>query len=180
MTAELTFEPLAGADLAEWLARSHAEYVEERVAAGESRADAEANARASLERWFPGGSPAPGQLVGRLAAGGEAVGWLWIGPFGADLAQWWVYNVEIAEHRRGQGYGRGAMLLAEELAAAHGASTIGLNVFAHNVVARRLYDSLGYAESSVQMRKSLGDPPDAAPGRSGTDRSAPPSVTASF
>ena len=53
-------------------------------------------------------------------------------------------------------------MLAERLAAANGATTIGLNVFAHNVVARGLYRSLGYDETSVQMRKSLLGRPDPA------------------
>lgn len=43
----------------------------------------------------------------------------------------------------------------EQLARAAGATTIGLNVFANNVVARSLYSSLNYQESSVQMRKAL-------------------------
>ena len=62
----------------------------------------------------------------------------------------------IDEEFRGRGLGRKAMVLAEELARAHGAVTIGLNVVAHNRVARDLYTSLGYEDTSVQMRKTLG------------------------
>ena len=47
------------------------------------------------------------------------------------------------------------MLLAERLARAQGARTIGLNVFAGNTVARTLYGSLGYEETTVQMRQEL-------------------------
>jgi ribosomal protein S18 acetylase RimI-like enzyme len=47
------------------------------------------------------------------------------------------------------------MLLAEDLARVNGATTIGLNVFGHNRIARDLYNSLGYEESAVVMRKSL-------------------------
>jgi ribosomal protein S18 acetylase RimI-like enzyme len=61
----------------------------------------------------------------------------------------------IDEEFRGLGHGRQAMLLAEELARSEGASTIGLNVFGHNQVARSLYSSLGFRETSVQMRKDL-------------------------
>ncbi len=61
----------------------------------------------------------------------------------------------IDEEFRGRGYGRQAMLLAEELARTNGASTMRLNVFGHNNVARRLYWSLGYQETSVHMRKAL-------------------------
>jgi hypothetical protein len=43
----------------------------------------------------------------------------------------------------------------QELAVAHGATSIGMNVFSPNAVVRRLYQSLGYEEISMQMRKSL-------------------------
>jgi hypothetical protein len=43
----------------------------------------------------------------------------------------------------------------QELAVAHGATSIGLNLFSHNAVVRGLYQSLGSEEISMQMRKSL-------------------------
>jgi len=80
---------------------------------------------------------------------------LWIGPYSDDPQRWWVWNIEIDDAHRRKGLGRKAMLLAENLARDNGANSIGLNVFAHNRVARNLYQSLGYEESSVQMRKAL-------------------------
>ena len=47
------------------------------------------------------------------------------------------------------------MLLAEEQAHGAGATQIGLNVFGHNTVARRLYEALGYETTAVLMRKEL-------------------------
>lgn len=64
-------------------------------------------------------------------------------------------GTSIEEQFRGRGLGRQAMLLAEDLARASAATSIGLNVFAHNVQARNLYSSLGYQEASIQMRKDL-------------------------
>jgi ribosomal protein S18 acetylase RimI-like enzyme len=158
--SEATFDQLLGADLAAWLLRTRSGYIDDLMAAGDTLAEAEANADASMDQTFPGGSPAPGQLVGRVLVAGEPIGELWVGPFGGDPTRWWVWDVEIDEERRGRGYGRQAMLLAEELARASGAASIGLNVFAHNKVARSLYTSLGYQETSVRMRKAL-DPPTA-------------------
>ena len=152
---EIAFEEFAAVDLVPWLEQQRSGYISERMAAGETQAEAEANAEASMGRLFPGGSPAPGQLVGWILHRGDHVGQLWVGPFGDDPRRWWVWDVAIDKERRGQGLGRGAMILAEGLAAAHGATSIGLNVFAHNQVARRLYQSLGYEESAVQMRKEL-------------------------
>jgi ribosomal protein S18 acetylase RimI-like enzyme len=47
------------------------------------------------------------------------------------------------------------MQLAEVEARSHGLPRIALNVFGGNEVARNLYRSLGYAETSVQMAKDL-------------------------
>ena len=156
----LRFEPFDRADLAEWLARSKSEYIAERVASGDTSDEARANAEGSLRRTFPDGSPAPGQLAGRLVWDGQRVGELWVGQVGSDPGRWWVWDVRVDEPFRGRGLGRQAMLLAEELATTNGAVSIGLNVFAHNTVARNLYTSLGYRESSVQMRKQLGGLPE--------------------
>ena len=155
---DLTFQPFDQDDLTEWLARSKAEYIEERVASGDTRDEANANADASMERTFPDGMTSSSQRVGRLIVAGECIGELWVGQFGDDPERWWVWNVQIDEQCRGRGLGRKAMLLAEELARAGGAVTIGLNVFADNVVARHLYSLLGYRESAIQMRKYLTGP----------------------
>jgi ribosomal protein S18 acetylase RimI-like enzyme len=152
---DVTFQEFEAAELAEWLARSTAAYIEQRVAAGDTAQEATENAAASMRDTFPDGSPAPGQLAGKVLSGDQPVGELWIGRFGRDPARWWVWNIEIGEEFRGRGLGRRTMLLAEEIARANGATSLGLNVFAHNEVARALYSSLGYRESSVQMRKGL-------------------------
>ncbi len=160
MDGTLHFVALDPADLAGWLATTRREYVAERVAAGDTPAEAEANATASLGRLFPDGTPAPGQLVGRLVEDDRPVGVLWVGPAGEDPTRWWVWDVAVDEPHRGRGVGRRAMGLAEELARTHGATDLGLNVFAANTVARHLYASLGYVETSVQMRKSVAAPAD--------------------
>jgi ribosomal protein S18 acetylase RimI-like enzyme len=152
---EMTFAPFDPEELGEWLHRERASYIQERINSGDTPEEATANADLSLERSFPGGSPGALQMVGRVLCGSEHVGELWIGPFGSDPRRWWVWNIVIDEQKRARGYGRKTMILAEELAAARGATSIGLNVFAHNSVARHLYQSLGYEETSVQMRKVL-------------------------
>ena len=157
---ELRFEPFDRPELAEWLVRTKSEYILERVASGDTPDEARANAEASLQRTFPEGSPGPGQLAGRLVWGGRRIGELWVGQFGSDPERWWVWDVRVDEPFRGRGLGHHAMLLAEELARTNGAVSIGLNVFAHNTVTRNLYTSLGYGESSVQMRKQVSGSPD--------------------
>lgn len=153
--SDVRFEAFDPTELAEWLVEERTSYVEQRIEAGDSPDEAEANATRSLDQLVPGGSPAPGQLIGRVRLGDETVGRLWLGPAGPDPGRWWIWDVAIHEDRRGRGLGRQVMLLAEELARSHGATTIGLNVFGQNQIARGLYASLGYREQAVQMRKPL-------------------------
>ena len=67
----------------------------------------------------------------------------------------WVNYVQVDEEFRDRGYGRRAMLLAEEEAAARGMTSVSLSVLSNNMVARDLYDSLGYRVTAQQMKKAL-------------------------
>lgn len=60
----------------------------------------------------------------------------------------------MAEHR-GAGYGRAIMLAAEDYARERSIDEVRLNVFGGNSIARSLYRSLGFLESTVQMAKRL-------------------------
>jgi GNAT superfamily N-acetyltransferase len=110
-----------------------------------------------MERLFPGGAPSAEQLVFVLEAEGGAVGELWLCEReDLGLRVLFVYDVHVDESHRGRGYGKAAMLLAEEEARRRGIERLALNVFGRNTTARRLYQSLGYAENAVAMSKTLG------------------------
>lgn len=66
-----------------------------------------------------------------------------------------VYDVEVDADQRGHGHGRALMLLAEIQAHALGKHTLGLNVFADNTPAERLYESLGYETTRYAYYKPL-------------------------
>lgn len=84
------------------------------------------------------------------------VGYLWIGrDQSGDPSSWWIWDVVVEHEHRGRGYGRQAMQLAEAHAQAAGARSLGLSVFGHNTVALRLYESVGYAVTTVNMHKEL-------------------------
>ena len=153
----ITLRPLDGRALPAWLERSRTAYAEDLIATGVPDREAHRRARESLERAFPSGAPGPGQAVLDVVDGsGRSVGHLWIGPdMSGDPGAWWVWDIAINADRRGKGFGRAAMLLAEEYAREHGARTLGLNVFGFNTRARGLYESLGYETTSVRMRKTL-------------------------
>jgi ribosomal protein S18 acetylase RimI-like enzyme len=152
-----TLEPVEEGELAEFISGQLSSYVDERVGAGEPRPEAERIAQVQITALFPGGHPAVGQLVFRiLDEGGDRIGLLWIGPHSPNRPEsFWVWSVEIDAEYRGRGFGRMAMRLAEETARAHGATELGLNVFGPNLVARSLYESMGYEPTAINMRKSL-------------------------
>ena len=66
-----------------------------------------------------------------------------------------IFDIEVDESRRGHGYGRAIMTAGEAYARGQGASTMALNVFSQNDVARSLYDKLGYLVTNVNMQKEL-------------------------
>ena len=94
-------------------------------------------------RILPQGLETPGHdlLVALDAATGRRVGFTWL--FHEHRAGF-VYDVEVDQTERDQGYGRALMEAAAERMRELGMAVLGLNVFGHNVVAHTLYDSLGY------------------------------------
>jgi ribosomal protein S18 acetylase RimI-like enzyme len=155
MSAEL--RPLDPARLPTWIERSRDEYARDLVAAGKSPEVAAREAAEGMAESFPNDRPIPGHSVFDVVdASGTAVGYLWIGPdTSGDEASWWIWDVLVDAEHRGRGLGRQAMLLGEDYARAHGAHSMGLNVFAFNASARGLYESLGYEPTSIRMRKRL-------------------------
>lgn len=152
----VSLRPAGDDELRDWLGSQQDEYIAERVRAGETPEEARRVADRQYAALFPDGSPAPGHLVSRVVEDGTPVGWLWIGPHSPERPQsFWIWDIVIDEPYRGGGRGRAAMILAEEQARTAGATDLGLNVFGHNLVARHLYESLGYETASVQMRKIL-------------------------
>ena len=152
--AALDLRPMSPERLASWLPASMAQYEKSRITAGDSPEAAAANRRSSEERLFPGGEPAPGQLLYTATVDGTEAGLLWIGPF-ADGPDWWVWDIEVHADFRRQGIGRAMMVRAEAIARESGAASLGLNVFAYNDGARRLYQSLGFEETAINMKKIL-------------------------
>lgn len=125
--------------------------------AGWGHEEARAKADKDMAQLFPGGRASPGNELFHLVETetGERVGVLWHRLDGRGL---WLYHVEIAPGRRGEGLGREAMVLLEDEARRLGAPRIELNVFGGNAPARSLYRSLGYREDAVVMSKPVSPP----------------------
>ncbi len=85
---------------------------------------------------------------------GEPAGDLWLAEREETMEPClFVYDIHLDEECRG--YGRAAMLFAEEEARRRGIDRVALNVFGGNEVARGLYRSLGYEENAVAMSKEV-------------------------
>jgi ribosomal protein S18 acetylase RimI-like enzyme len=145
-------------EYARWSAAAFDAYVDEIVASGSmSREAAEEKGRRDDAEILPQGLATPGQLIFRVEVDEQPVGWLWLALRNprAEAGVGFIYDISIDEALRGRGYGRAAMTLAEEEARRNGLHALALNVFGQNAIARGLYSSLGYRETSVQMRKEL-------------------------
>ncbi|MEV0255986.1 GNAT family N-acetyltransferase [Streptomyces sp. NPDC050732] len=146
------WRPMAEDEYEPWLAREEDGYVQDWTERGVPEAEARAKARADHARLLPQGLATPDSWVSVLTRHGVRVGTLWVALEDEDA---FVYNVEVAEEHRGQGHGRSLMRVAEAQGRAAGRNRIGLNVFAGNTPALRLYESLGYEPASYYLYKPL-------------------------
>ncbi|WP_269533216.1 GNAT family N-acetyltransferase [Chitinimonas sp. BJYL2] len=148
--------PMTAEHYADFMARSRQDYANSNIKAGRWPAEgALERAHAQTREMLPQGQATPNHhFLDVHDAEGDAVGVLWFalnpGPGGPQA---WIYEIAIAESRRGQGLGRATMLAFEQAARALGAQTLGLNVFAYNTAAESLYRSLGYLPVATQMSK---------------------------
>ena len=141
-----------------WRIESIRSYAEEKVRAGTWPAEsAQDRAVQEFGRILPQGRQTPGhEFRAVVTEADEPVGAVWIAPqheIGTGAA--FIYDIVIDAGQRGRGYGRAAMEGLEPLARSLGYDRIGLHVFGHNAIARKLYASLGYVETDVQMVKRI-------------------------
>ncbi|MGV9991461.1 GNAT family N-acetyltransferase [Streptomyces sp. NPDC003374] len=144
--------PLSDDEYGPWLEQGKAHYARSWIDRGVPPGQAWAKSEDDHARLLPRGTATPGVLISALEHEGTRVGTLWLAVTG-DHA--FVYDVETEERFRGRGHGRSLMLLAERQSLEAGASVLGLNVFAGNTPAERLYDSLGYQPVLYAMYKNL-------------------------
>lgn len=149
-------DPLTDAEFAAWNDDQRRGYVEVLVAMGLDAEQAESKARDDQRRFLPEGVRTPGAVLRVLRSAGVRVGVLWLGLTGPDRTdQAWVYDVEVEPEHRGRGHGRTLMRLAEAECHRAGVAELGLNVFADNEPAARLYRSLGFQVTHHHLAKPL-------------------------
>jgi len=150
--------PMTPEEFPAFLAASKAGYAHDiEVHGGQTRPAALAKAEADFPAVLPLGLETPGHAIFMVEAAGAAIGRLWLAERESGGRRvLFIYDITIDAEQQGRGYGRAAMGLAEEEARSRGLGRVELNVFGENDVARGLYRSLGYVETSVQMGKDLG------------------------
>ncbi|MEF9902662.1 GNAT family N-acetyltransferase [Streptomyces sp. P9-A2] len=144
--------PMTDAEFGPWSARSEAEYARDWIERGVPETEARAKAAKDHAALLPDGRDSEGMLLSVLEHEGTSVGTLWLAVRGEQA---YVFDVEADAAHRGRGYGRSLMLLAEAQSIAAGKRAVGLNVFAGNTPAERLYISLGYGTRRYAMYKHL-------------------------
>ncbi len=90
---------------------------------------------------------------------GAPVGFVWVARTHNDFTgqlEASLLSQYVAEPSRGQGLGHRLMETAEEWARQQGLPRISLSVGAHNRLAQRLYETLGYEVETLRMTKKLG------------------------
>ena len=153
----LRLEPMTERRFLAWTRETISGFVEQQVGAG---AVAAREAREHAEREFDSllsqGLFTRGHHVWAAYDGDAEVGYLWLGVrVRPELVEGYVYDVAVSPHLRSRGYGRALMLAGESRARELGISAMLLNVFGHNTVARRLYESLGYTVSVTHLGRRL-------------------------
>ncbi|MGW3496699.1 GNAT family N-acetyltransferase [Streptomyces sp. NPDC001020] len=144
--------PMTDAEFDQWDADESEHYARSWIERGVPEADAYAKARRDHEQVLPNGLRTENVMFSVLEHEGLRVGALWL-AVREDSA--YVFDVRADAAHRGRGHGRTLMLLAEAQAIAADRRLLGLHVFAGNVPAERLYESLGYETTRYAWAKPL-------------------------
>ena len=149
--------PMTPAEFEVYLERGIREYAQERVRAGYwTEKEALARSRKEHKALLPDGlkSRYHHLYTIRETEREQPVGVLWLRTdLDSSRASGFIFDLEIHEAFRRQGYGRQAMLELERLVREMGLRQLGLHVFAHNDGARALFEELGYRVASLNMLK---------------------------
>ena len=148
---------MTDAEFASFRALAVHDYAVEKVAAGEwPQERAEQLAEQQTRLLLPDGKDTHGMFIVIAEAEEDgAVGYAWMALEGPEVSCAWIYDIAIDEEHRGKGYGRALLNGLEQVARESGEESIGLNVFAGNEYARRLYERAGFAPTSIHMSKRL-------------------------
>lgn len=96
----------------------------------------------------------PGQVYLAVMSGDRQVGYLHYGER-AESKSVYIWNIALDENMRGKGIGRKVLELALARIKNSGFTKVGLNVFSVNTPAIRLYESLGFKPTQMNMELKI-------------------------
>ncbi|MFE9424785.1 GNAT family N-acetyltransferase [Kitasatospora sp. NPDC006697] len=140
----VSWRPLSEAEYPAWLAHEQEAYAGDMLRSGGWTAEqARETSAQDFARLLPDGPATADNALIVMEAGGEVIGHGWLRhrhlpgvTFG--------YGLQVHPRFRGQGHGRAAMALGEQVVRAAGDEVLMLNVFGGNEVAMSLYSAVGY------------------------------------
>jgi len=135
------------------------QYKSDKIAAGNiSPEDAEDKIEKEIQTLLPQGMETPNhrffQIFDPEISSKVGIVWVYFNPEDSRN-QAFIYDVEISESYRRQGYASQAMLKLEDDLRDQGVKKIGLHVFGFNTGAQALYRKLGYQVTNIQMSKQI-------------------------
>ncbi|BBP93480.1 putative N-acetyltransferase YycN [Bacillus safensis] len=133
-------------------------YAEEKVLAGTwEKEESLANAEEQFDRLLPEGLQTEHHELWNFLNGDEAIGWVWL-CYDPNHPQHegFIYNFILFEAYRGKGFCKaGHCCIRGAGKVIRCAKKLSLHVFAHNQIARSLYEKTGFTETGIYMSKPL-------------------------
>ena len=151
--------PMTATDFQAYLEEDTERYAQERVRAGDWHpSEALQKSREEHQQLLPDGLATRNHYLFSIEdeALGSNVGVIWFAIFDRQLQPVaFVYDFSIDEEFRRRGYGKQALLTLEAKVKELGIDRIALHVFAHNHVARVLYENAGFEITGIYLAKKL-------------------------
>jgi ribosomal protein S18 acetylase RimI-like enzyme len=153
----ITLTPMNESDYRPYLESATVSYAQDRVNAGNwTEVEALERSRKEFEHYLPQGLQTEANFLFMLVnEAGQKVGHLWYSLNASKPDSAFIYDFEIYEPFRRQGYATQALKALEAGAKLKGVKKLGLHVFGNNTAARELYKKAGYLETNVNMAKEI-------------------------
>ncbi|MDQ0876034.1 ribosomal protein S18 acetylase RimI-like enzyme [Paenibacillus sp. V4I3] len=150
----ITLDLMNSTEFQEYLYSAIKSYAESNVQSGNwSEQESISKATEQYAQLLPDGEKTANNKLLTIRSDGQEVGMIWLALKPNNKG--YIYDIKIREDYRGRGFGKQAMEDIEKMAREFGIKSMGLHVFAHNKIARGLYEKLGYKETSIVMAKEL-------------------------
>ncbi len=150
--------PMTESEFNFWLPRSRRSYAADKMKAnGLAQDEADKVAAEGFNQMLSQGINSKNNfLYSAKDAQQNILGFIWFCVLSIEgHRRAYICDVIIEEQYRGKGYGRQVMMLVEQEIKKQGLNRVGLHVFGFNERAIKLYKSMGYLTTDIEMEKTL-------------------------